>query len=273
MSQHSSIFLVSDQTGITVENLVRTLLTQFEQGPEERILRPFTNTEEKVALLVAEINAAAEADDVQPLVFCSLVDIDLRQMLKQSRARVFDLFDTFVPPMAAVLHQDTVDHVGKAHGMGDQIEYDRRVDAVNFALNFDDGQRVKGLDQADLILLGVSRCGKTPTCLYLAMQYKVLAANFPLTEDDFMQGKLPQPLVPHKDRLFGLSIAPERLRQIREERRPGSTYASLAQCRREISAAENLYRQQGIPFVDSTSVSIEELAINVMQQIGVERSL
>ena len=124
-----------------------------------------------------------------------------------------------------------------------------------------------------LILMGVSRSGKTPTCLYLAMQYKVLAANYPLTEDDFMEGRLPEPLKPFKEKLFGLSITPERLHQIREERRPGSKYASIDQCRREITAAEALYRQQGIQFVDSTAVSIEELAIAVMQQIGMKRGV
>ena len=164
-------------------------------------------------------------------------------------------------------------NVGKAHGMGTESEYERRVEAVNYALSYDDGARIKGLDKADLILMGVSRSGKTPTCLYLAMQYKVLAANYPLTEDDFMEGRLPEPLKPFKEKLFGLSITPERLHQIREERRPGSKYASIDQCRREITAAESLYRQQGIKFVDSTAVSIEELAIAVMQQIGMKRGV
>lgn len=272
MTQQSTIFLVSDRTGITVENLAKTLISQFNPGPSERVMRPFVNSPEKTRNVVAEINAAAEADDVQPMVFCSLVDYHLLDLLKQSRAKVFDIFETFMPPMSEILHQATAQAPGRAHGMGKPEDYDRRVAAVNFALRFDDGQCVRGLDEADLILLGVSRCGKTPTCLYLAMQYKVLAANFPLTEQDFLDGRLPEPLKPYRDRLFGLTIAPERLHQIREERRPGSTYASLGQCRQDVSAAEALYKQESIPCVDSTKVSIEELAVSVMQQIGVERS-
>ena len=175
--------------------------------------------------------------------------------------------------MAEGLHMETHRHVGRAHGISNVHDYDARVDAVNFALTFDDGARVRGLDKADLILVGVSRTGKTPTCLYLAMQYKVFAANYPFTEEDYLEGRLPQPLLAHKQQLFGLSITPERLHQIREERRPGSSYSSLGQCRREVSAAENLYRMHGIPFIDSTAMSIEELAIEIMQRVGVQRDI
>jgi regulator of PEP synthase PpsR (kinase-PPPase family) len=195
----------------------------------------------------------------------------LRALLKESEAQVFDIFDTYLPSLSSALGLRSSGHIGRSHGMGDRIEYDRRVDAVNFALNFDDGSRFKGLANADLILIGVSRSGKTPTCLYLAMQYAVRAANFPLTEDDFLLGRLPEPLREYRHLLFGLTISAERLHRIREERRPGSEYASLRQCRNEIGAAENLYRSNAIPFLDSTAVSIEELAIEIMQRIGVIR--
>ncbi len=271
MNENSTLFLVSDRTGITVENLVRTLLTQFDEVEVERVVRPFCDDADKVERVVAEINTAAEADGTPPLVYSSLVDEDLRARLKRSQGRVFDIFDVFLPALSHALHTPATEHLGRAHGIVDFRDYDERVEAVNFALAFDDGVRIKGLEEADLILIGVSRSGKTPTCLYLAMQYKVKAANFPLTEDDFLLGRVPAPLQPHRARLFGLSISPERLHQIREERRPGSSYASLAQCRREITAAEDLFRKENIPFVDSTNLSIEELAIEIMQRVGVER--
>lgn len=273
MHEHSTIFLVSDRTGITVEKLVRTLLTQFDQVPAERIVRPFVDSPEKLRKVVAEIDRAGEMDEAPALVYSSMVDLELRAQLKDCTGVVFDIFDALLPSMSEALHIPSSPHIGRAHGISNFRDYDKRVEAVNFALAFDDGGRVKGLDLADLILIGVSRTGKTPTCLYLAMQYKVLAANYPLTEDDFMEGRLPKPLEPFKDRLFGLSIAPERLHQIREERRPGSNYASLAHCRNEITAAENLYRTRNIPFIDSTLVSIEELAIEIMQRVGVEREV
>lgn len=262
------IFLVSDRTGITLEGLVRTLLSQYEGVVEEPLVRPFIDNADKIDRVLQEIDRQAGGGGASPIVFCSIADPVLRARLGAAHARVFDIFDTFLPPLSEALGLSSSSRVGQTHGMGDQGDYDRRVEAVNFALSFDDGSRLKGLEQAQLILVGVSRSGKTPTCLYLAMQYRVFVANYPLTEDDFLQGSLPQALRPSRERLFGLSIAPERLRGIREQRRAGSVYASLQQCRKEISAAEALFRAEGIPFVDSTSLSIEELAVAILHQTG-----
>lgn len=266
-----TLFIISDRTGITLENLVRTLLTQFDDLCCERMVLPFLDTPEKIEAALQEIEVAARQDDSPPVVFSSIVDESMRERLMQADAQVFDIFDTYLPALSTAIGIPHSGHVGRSHGMGDQVAYDRRVAAVNYALSFDDGSRLKGLDAADLILIGVSRTGKTPTCLYLAMQYVLKAANFPLTEGDFMHGSLPAPLREHRDRLFGLTIAPDRLHRIRDERSPGSAYASLAQCRREVSAAEDLFRSSEIPFLDSTTVSIEELAIEIMQRIGVQR--
>lgn len=266
-----TLFIISDRTGITLENLVRTLMTQFDVPCCERMVLPFLDTPAKIEAALREIDAAAREDEAPPVVFSSIVDEGMRVRLKEANAQVFDIFDTYLPALSAAIGVPYSGHVGLSHGIGDVGQYDRRVDAVNFALNFDDGSRFKGLGDADLILIGVSRSGKTPTCLYLAMQYAIRAANFPLTEDDFLLGRLPEPLRAHRDRLFGLTISPERLNRIREERRPGSGYASLAQCRKEVAAAEDLFRSNAIPFLDSTAVSIEELAIEIMQRVGVER--
>jgi hypothetical protein len=266
-----TLFIISDRTGITLEQLVRTLMTQFDEPCCERMVLPFLDTPDKIDAALREIDAAAKEDGATPVVFSSIVDDGLRARLKGANAEVFDIFDTYLPALSAAIGLPHTGHVGRSHGMGDVTVYDQRVDAVNFALNFDDGSRFKGLQDADLILIGVSRSGKTPTCLYLAMQYAVRAANFPLTEDDFLLGRFPEPLQPYRERLFGLTISPDRLHRIREERRPGSDYASLPQCRREIAAAEDLYRNHALPFIDSTSVSIEELAIEIMQRVGVER--
>jgi regulator of PEP synthase PpsR (kinase-PPPase family) len=266
-----TLFIISDRTGITVEQLVRTLMTQFDDLCCERMVLPFLDTPEKIDAAVREIAAVAREDEAPPVVFSSIVDEGLRARLKASDAEVFDIFDGYLPALSAAIGLPHSGHIGRSHGMGDVTAYDQRVDAVNFALNFDDGSRFKGLQAADLILIGVSRSGKTPTCLYLAMQYTIRAANFPLTEDDFLLGRFPEPLLPYRAKLVGLTISPERLHRIREERRPGSDYASLAQCRAEVAAAEDLYRNHAVPFIDSTAVSIEELAIEIMQRVGVER--
>jgi hypothetical protein len=266
-----TLFILSDGTGITLEHLVRMLLSQYDDLKIDRLVRPFLDTTAKVEAAVAGVNAVAARSVHRPIVFSSIVDASLRERLRDADATVFDVFDLYLPALSSALGLPHSEHVGVSHGIGDAGRYDQRVDAVNFALNYDDGSRFKGLEAADLILIGVSRSGKTPTCIYLAMQYAIRAANFPLTEDDFLQGAMPQPLQAHAPLLFGLTIAPERLHRIREERRPGSTYASLHQCREEVAAAEGLYRSHAIPFLDSTSMSIEELAIEIMQRIGVER--
>lgn len=266
-----TLFLISDRTGITVEHMLHTLLTQFDKLECKRVVRPFLDTRKKLQETVAEINAAGKHDGTKPVVFSSIVDPDLRELLHSCHAVVFDLFEMFIDPLSSALGTPAKRRVGLSHGMHDVKAYDHRVDAVNFALNFDDGARFRGLDKADLILVGVSRSGKTPTCLYLAMQYAVMAANYPLTEDDFTKGVLPKELQEHRQRLFGITIAPERLHRIRQERRPGSEYASLGRCHSEVAAAEDMFRKYAIPQIDSTTVSIEELAIEIMQRVGVAR--
>ncbi len=232
---------------------------------------PFADSPEKIHAAVQQINAAAERDGVPPLVFSSVVEAGAREALRGSRGILFDFFDAFIAPLEQALGRESAHAVGRSHGMGNASAYDDRVEAVNFALSYDDGARLKNLDEADLILLGVSRSGKTPTCLYLALQYGIRAANYPLTEEDFERNALPPTLEPHRRILFGLTIAPERLQQIRLQRKPDSGYASIALCRQEVHWAEALYRAQGIPSVNTTAMSIEEIASAIVHGAGIRR--
>jgi regulator of PEP synthase PpsR (kinase-PPPase family) len=268
-----TLFLVSDRTGITVDTLVHTLMTQFDDPPERRISLPFVDNQAKVIAAVQQINRAAEKDAAPPLVFSSLIDAGHREELKKCAGIVFDFFDAFLQPLSTVMGLRPKGTAGLSHGMGELSQYDERVDAVNFALNYDDGVKLRNLERADIILIGVSRSGKTPTCLYLAMHYGVRAANYPLTEEDFERHGLPEKLREHRHKLFGLTIAPERLQRIREERRPGSVYASLAVCRKELIEAENLFKQNDIPYLESTAISIEEMAAAIMHQSGIKRRI
>lgn len=268
-----SLFLVSDRTGITVETLAHTLLTQFEQVPSPRIALPFIDSTEKVEAAVLQINEAARREDMAPLVFSSLIHPEHRALLKQSRGQVFDFFEALLGPVAEALGEQPRGQPGLSHGQGNQDSYDQRLAAVNYSLRYDDAERLDGLDQADVVLLGVSRSGKTPTCLYLSLQYGLHAANYPLTPEDFERGGLPPALKGLEGKLFGLTIAPERLQRIREERRPGSSYAELARCRDEIRRAEQLYQAHGVPWLDTTSVSIEEIATNIVHRLGLHRRI
>lgn len=270
MAALRSVFFVSDHTGITAETLGRGLLSQFDHMEFVRTTLPFVDTPEKADQAVARIDAAARADGARPLVISSLADPALRARLREAQALVLDVFDHFLPILQDELGTTPAGAVGRLHSAG--ASYTTRIEAVNFALTHDDGLG-HHLERADIILLGVSRSGKTPTCLYLALQYGIYAANWPLAQEDFERGRLPEAVARERARLFGLTIRPERLAQIREERRPGSSYAAPATCQREVLAAEALYRRWDIPFLDSTNLSVEELASTIVHRLGLRARL
>lgn len=267
------VFFISDRTGITVEMLGHTLLTQFEDVEFERINCPFVDSAEKVATVVEQVNRAAERGEGRPLVFSSLVDPELREQAGQCAGVFFDLFDAFINPLEIELGVQSSHTVGRSHGMGVYATYKTRIDAVNFVLANDDGTSTRHYPDADIILIGVSRTGKTPTCLYLALHYGILAANYPLTEDDLDTNHLPDTLAPYRKKIYGLTIDSSRLQQIRTERRPNSPYASAKQCHFEVKAVEAMYQQEKIPFLDTSAVSIEEIATTILQKANLQRRI
>jgi [pyruvate, water dikinase]-phosphate phosphotransferase / [pyruvate, water dikinase] kinase len=268
-----SVFYISDGTGITAETLGHTLLTQFGQLQFNAVSLPFVDTPEKLEAVLARIERAAEQDGVPPLVFSTLIDSRLRDGLAHCRGVVFDFFDTFTDPLEKALGTAAAPAAGRSHGMGNLHTYTRRINALHYALAHDDGAVVREYSMADVILVGVSRSGKTPTSLYLALQFGIQAANYPLTEDDFESGDLPGLLVPYRNKLFGLTVDPERLQQIRSERRPGTIYASAEQCRRELVAAEALFRRESIPHINVSFMSVEEIAATLLNQAGLKRRI
>lgn len=268
-----TIFFLSDSTGITAETLGHALLSQFDNLAYRQVTIPFVQNNERARDAVAEIEAAARVDGVRPIVFSTLTKSAVHSTIESSSAMVLDLFSAFLRPLELEFNRGSAHAAGRYHGMFDRASYESRIDAVDFALKHDDGASTKNYGEADLILVGVSRSGKTPTCVYLSMQFGIRAANYPLTEDDVFSHDLPKALHDYKSRLFGLSIDPERLRHIRSQRRPNSHYASLAQCRKEVSEVEQLFRRQGVPFLDTSAVSIEEIATSILHQTGLRRRL
>ena len=265
-----TVFVVSDSTGITAATFSNSVLSQFDQVQFDTVRIPYLDSIEKAEATVERINRCAAEQKAPPLVFSTLVDPAIADKIRSSDCIFFDLFGTFVQHIEAALGVKSSHSVGRSH-MVLTKQYDARIEAINFTLAHDDGQYVRGLEEADVILVGVSRCGKTPTSLYLAMQYAVKAANYPLIPEDFDRGGLPGALAPFRDKLFGLSIHPGRLSEVRNERRPNSKYASLAQCRHEVAEAERLMRMENIPWLSTTTKSIEEISTKVMTQIGLER--
>lgn len=271
MSQRRRVFFVSDRTGITVEALGSSLLTQFGDVDFLRVTLPFIDTIPKAIQVVAQVNAADRDTGQRSLVFSSIVDDGVRAEINKCNGLVLDVFERFIVPLEGELGQKSTHAVGKSHSAGNVKDYNHRIEAINYTLSHDDGVTHRGLEDADIVLVGVSRSGKTPTCLYMAMQFGIKAANYPLIPEDLEANRLPPSLLPLKGKVFGLSITAERLHQIRSERRPDSTYASIANCRHEIAAAEKLMKHAGIPFLDSTTKSIEEIATHVLHEAHLVR--
>ena len=274
MANRRTVFFISDRTGITAEMLGNSLLTQFESLQFHRVTIPFVDSMEKVADAVRQVNATAQAEGRRPIVVSSIVDDVMSEAVRRDvNALTLDMFQTFIQPLEAELGAKSSHAAGRSHGIANSHEYFARMEAINFTQAYDDGAATRDLDKAQVILIGVSRCGKTPTSLYLALQFGIRAANFPLTPDDFADRRLPGSVVPFRDRLFGLTIQPERLREIREERRPGSHYAQLDNCRHEVREAENLMLQHDLPMLDTTSKSIEEIATTILHRAKLARHI
>lgn len=257
------LYLVSDGTGVTVTTLANALLSQFASLETRREIRSFVNTPDKARALTAEIEAAIARGE-RPLVLASLLEPGLRDIVSAAPCLFLDVIGTFMASLERELGKPASRLVGRAHGVGDELKYTRRVEAVNYSLAADDGQSPARYDRADVILTGVSRSGKTPACLYLAMQHGLFCANDPLTDDDLTGTGLPVRLAKHRDKLVGLTLSPTRLHQIRRERRAEGDYSRLERCEQEVQAAEVLFRQEGIPVIDVTTLSVEEIAATIL---------
>ena len=271
LSSTIAVFIVSDGTGITAETFSHSILAQFEMKFRQ-VRIPFVDTIDKAHVAVAKINEAFHAEGVRPIVFTTLVDAEANEIVHRAKATILDMFQTFIEPLEKELNLKSTHAIGRFHQNADTEAYKNRIEAINFSLAHDDGQSHKNLAEADVILVGVSRSGKTPTSLYLAMQYGVKSANYPLIPDDFERGKLPTVLYDYKSKIFGLSIDPQRLSEIRNERRPGSKYAALENCRYEINEAESMMRREGIKWLSSTHKSIEEIATTILQDVKMDHN-
>lgn len=268
-----TVFFISDGTGITAEALGRSLLSQFETIPFDYLTIPYVNSREKAEQTLRRIKQAHSKDGERPIIFTTLVNPEISDLLHQGPALIMDFFQTFINPLEYELGRKSSHTVGRSHGVKNYRDYMGRINAVNYALAYDDGLNAGKYANADVILLGVSRCGKTPTCLYLALQFGIYAANYPLTEEDMNGLHLPKVLSNYRDRLFGLIIDPLRLQQIRQERFPNKDYSSLKRCESELKYSESLFKNEHIPYLDTTSRSIEEISAEILTIADIKRRI
>lgn len=268
-----SAFFISDGTAITAETLGRSLLSQFGDVQFDIKIIPYVNTLELARDAVKRIEEAYRLTQLKPLVFDTIVSDDIRNIINEAPACNLDIYEGLITRIADEIGHTPNPHSGMAHGRVDSDDYKARIDAVHFALDNDDGARTTHYDGADIILIGLSRSGKTPTSLYLALQFGIRAANYPFTEDDLDSNRLPKALQPYRHKLFGLTIDTERLVRIRQERKAGSRYASLAQCQEEQRAIQAIYTTQKIPNLNVSEMSIEEIATRILQITGLSRRI
>lgn len=268
-----TVFFISDRTGITAETLGHSLLTQFQAIPFEHVILPFVETPAEAENAVVQINKSFTETGKKPIVFSTIVKPNVARTIRGSQGVVIDFFYTFIPTLEETFEIPASHAVGLSHSVSDYENYKIRIDSINYTLSCDDGARTQTYKQADVILVGVSRSGKTPTCLYLALQFGIYAANYPITEEDLNGPHLPKPLVPYQDKIFGLTIGTERLKNIRNERRPGSRYASEEQCAWETKRVETLFAQEKIPYMSTTHRSVEEIATKILAKMHLQRRL
>jgi regulator of PEP synthase PpsR (kinase-PPPase family) len=269
-AQARQVYFLSNGTAITVETLGMSLLAQFPGHQFQTHTTPFVDTLKKVHKICDEINRVSDEGNPLPIVICTMGDDDLMKIVSQTRALVIDPFGEILPRLEKVLaaqhHQP-----GQSHRTVNPSVYESRIDAIDYAMTHDDGGKSQNYDEADIILIGVSRSGKTPSCLYLALQFGIKAANYPITEEDMEYEQLPEPVRAFKQRLFGLTTDLNRLVNIRQERRPNSRYSSLKQCRYELKAVEDMYRRHNINYINTSEMSVEEISARIIRDNGLHR--
>lgn len=266
-----AVFFVSDRTGLTAETYGRNLLAQFPQLEFETFTLAFVSSERKARHAVELIDQAMQVSGLQPIVFSSLVESAEQDVINASRGMVVDLFNTFLGPLEACLGMPSAHTQGISKSVFAQSAYQQRLDAIDYSLAHDDGVRPDQYQEADVILVGVSRCGKTPTSLYLALNFSLKVANYPLTDEDLEGEELPRSLALQTGKMVALTIDAQALSKIRLKRRPGSRYGSLDKCRRETAIAMAMYQRARLPMFETTDTSIEEVASFVVKTLGLGR--
>ena len=262
------VYYVSGSTAILAEDMGKALLAQFHgiRFREEKI--PFIHTPDDAKKALAHI--LRQSDGTQPLLFCTIMDQATRDVFNCPQVQFFDIFLNTLEALEKALESKALREPGYSRHFTIS-KMDKRVDAIHFSLEHDDGTRTAEYDEAEIILIGVSRSGKTPVSIYLATHMELKAANFPLTSDHLEHYELPKDIVRNRKRVVGLTSSPQYLHNIREKRYAGSSYASLANCTRELQQAKQLFMRHNIKILNVEGRSIEEIAVQAIQAIGLAK--
>ncbi len=261
------VFFLSDSTGISAETMGNALLIQFPDVQFERTLIPFISSLEEAREVVARLDQVLDESPRMPLVFATAASDEVRLELLKTRCPVIDFFGLHMERVESILETHGVHKAARLHGVGDIKRYNSRMQAVEYTIEHDDGQSVRGLEKADVILVAPSRCGKTPTAMYLALQHGLFVANYPIVDEDLETNELPRPVRDLRDKCFGLITTPQRLSTVRQERRPNSRYASIDQCTFELRRTDAIFKLYSLPVIDTSTKSVEEISTIVLQNL------
>jgi regulator of PEP synthase PpsR (kinase-PPPase family) len=261
------VFFLSDSTGISAETMGNALLIQFPDLRFERTLIPFISSVEEARDVVSRLDRALEESPRAPLVFTTTANDDVRRELHRTRCHVIDFFDLHMRPVEQILQTRAARMPARLHGVGDIQRYNSRMQAIEYTIEHDDGQSVRSLEKAEVILVAPSRCGKTPTSMYLALQHGLFVANYPIVEEDLDITELPKPVRHLRERCFGLITSPQRLAAVRQQRRPDSRYSSLEQCTIELRRTAAMFERHRLPVIDSSTKSVEEISTLILQRL------
>lgn len=263
------IYYVSDSTGILAETLGRALTCQFPAISFTEHTFPFITTVEEAQQTLEQI--LRESSGLRPVIFSTLMNPDVRDIFDHANVEFFDGFASHLNRLADCLEAKPLRVPGYTHHQED-TELDARVEAINYCMAHDDGSKPNEYDQADVIILGVSRAGKTPVSVYLATHMGIKTANFPLTTEYLSTYHLPDQIIKNKDRAVGLMATPEILHQIREKRYSNSNYAKISTCREEVQQAQQTFLKYNIPYISSSKKSIEEISAQICKELAIERN-
>lgn len=260
------LHLLSDSTGETLDAVAKAALAQFKGADPVKHLWPMVRNARQMERILEEV------EKKPGLVMFTLVNEDIRDVLVKGCARLnmpyIPVMDAVMTALGKFLGEKAEAKPGRQHVLNQ--EYFQRIDAMHYTMAHDDGQAPRNLTEADVILLGVSRTSKTPTCIYLANR-GIKAANIPVVPNC----PLPEELFNLKDKLIvGLFTSPDRLIQIRKNRllsmksEPNTDYVDIDAVTQEVQAARRLYAQNNWPVIDVTRRSIEETAAAIINLLN-----
>ncbi|VAW33202.1 Phosphoenolpyruvate synthase regulatory protein [hydrothermal vent metagenome] len=268
MWKSKDIYYISDSTGILAINLGQALICQFPEVNFHEEKFPFINTRAAARSTLNYI--LKQSGGRQPLIFSTLVDPKIRKIFDHPQVELFDICGGFLNRLEDCLETKAMMMPGFARQV-DNVSMARRAEAINYCLSHDDGTKLDEYDEAEVILLGVSRAGKTPVSVYLSTQMGLKSANYPLTSSDLDSYSLPDAIRRNRKQAVGLTTSPELLQSMRQKRYPDSKYASRAVCRQELQQAQQIFMKYNLPTINTADKSIEELAAQISQEIGLYR--